>query len=288
MGMKSLRSGLLLLRNPCLWIAPFICAIFGYLQISSAFGESGAFLSEKIGFIWLLAIPFFLAATYGCVKNDDYSIRSYLKTGASGYFRVLIPGVLLFLVAVILIVLAFVPLMSGGGELLPFIIIVVMFVPFVLLTFFYDTAAIFEDKKVFESIKRSLELNGIKTAEVISFYAVALLLLIIIGFGLMILWSGLLTDQLMPLVDMTETELNQIATDPEAFMGIIGDYGILVTSLIYAFGIFISVLVLLPYKAAFYRDVLLNAVPVEIGSAGGVEGVGMGEYDEKGRWYKYS
>ena len=104
----------------------------------------------------------------------------------------------------------------------------------------------------------------------------------------MILWSGLLTDQLMPLVDMTETELNQIATDPEAFMGIIGDYGILVTSLIYAFGIFLSVLVLLPYKAAFYRDLLLNAVPVEIDRADGVEGVGMGEFDEKGRWYKYS
>jgi hypothetical protein len=288
MGMKSLRSGLLLLRNPSLWIAPFICALFGYFQISSAFGESGAFLSEKIGFLLLLAVPFFLAATYGCVKKDDYSIRSYLKEGVSGYFRVLIPGVFLFLIAMILIVLAFVPLMTGGGELLPFIIIIILLVPFVLLTFFYDTAAIFEDKKVFESIKRSMELNGIKTAEVISFYAVVLLLLIIIGFGLMILWSGLLTDQLMPLVDMTESELNQVATDPEAFMAILGDYGIFVTSIIYALGVFISVLVLLPYKAAFYRDVLLNSVPVETGSVEGIGGVGMGEYDEKGRWYKYS
>ena len=282
MGMKSLRSGFLLLRNPCLWIAPVICAIFAYFQISFAFGESGIFFSEKIVVIWLITIPFLLSATYGCVKKDDYSIRSYLKEGLSGYFRILIPGVLLFLVAMVLLAFAFVPVMSGGGELLPFFIIVILLVPFVLLTFFYDTAAIFEDKKVFESIKRSIGLNGIKTHEIISFYAVLLLLLIIFGFGLMILWSGLLTDQLMPLVDMTESELNEIATDPEAFLAILGDYGIMMTSFIYALGVFLSVLILVPYKAAFYRDVLSNARPEEATSAD------TGEYDEKGRWYKYS
>jgi hypothetical protein len=283
MGMKSLRSGFLLLRNPCLWIAPVICAIFAYFQISFAFGKSGVFFSEKIVVIWLIVIPFLLSAAYGSIKKDDYSFRSYLKEGVSGYFRILIPGALLFLIAMVLMVFAFIPIMSGGGELLPFLILVILLVPFVLLTFFYDTAAIFEDKKVFESIKRSIELNGIKTSEIISFYAVLLLLLIIFGFGLMILWSGLLTDQLMPLVDMTESELNEIATDPEAFLAILGGYGIMVTSFIYALGIFLSVLVFVPYKAAFYRDVLIDAHAEETESAG----IG-GEYDEKGRWYKYS
>jgi len=272
----------MLLGNPCLWIAPVVCAVFAYLQLSLAMADTGMFFSEKVGIIWLFTIPFLLSATYGCIKKDDYSIRSYLKEGVSGYFRILIPGVLLFLMVMIIIAFAFIPLMSGGGGILLFFIMVILLVPLVLLTFFYDTTAIFEDRKVFESIKRSIELSGIKTAEIASFYAVLLLLLFILGFGLMMLWSVMLTDQLMPLTGMTESELNQLSSDPEAFLALLGESGARATSFIYALGVFISFLVFLPYKAAFYRDVLLNAVPEQIG------GLGTGEYDEKGRWYKYS
>lgn len=282
MGMKSLRSGLLLLRNPVLWIAPSVCGLFAYFQMNLAFDEAGVFFSEKLGIIWLFIIPFLLSATYGCIKRDEYSVRSYLKEGIAGYFRVAVPGVLLFFIAVVIIFVASVPVMAGGGIFTLFIV-ALLFVPFVLLTYFYDTAAIFEEKKVFESIKRSIELAAFKTAEIISFYAVMLLLLLILFSGLVILWSGLMADQLMPLVDLTESELNLIAGDPEAFVEIIGDYGIMITSIIYGLGVFLSVLVLLPYKAAFYRDVLIHALPeTETSDAG------TGEYDEKGRWYKYS
>lgn len=282
MGMKSLRSGFMLLANPCLWIAPVVFAVFAYFQLAIAVEGTGLFLSEKIGIIWLVTIPFFLSATYGCIKKNDFSARSYLKEGISGYFKVLIPGLLLFMIAMIIIATAFIPAISGEGGLLLFLIMAVFLVPFVLLTFFFDTAAIFEGKKVFESIKRSIELSGIKTAEIISFYAVLLLLVIILGFGLMIIWSALLTDQLMPLAEMTSEEINRVSSDPDALRAILGGYGVFITSVTYAAGIFISSLVFIPFKAVFYRDVLLNARPEHIVDES------QGEYDEKGRWYRYS
>ncbi len=282
MGMRSLRSGLLLLRNPSLWIAPFVSAVFACFHMSLAFDKTGVFYSQKLGIILLFIFPFLLSATYGCIKNEDYSISSYIRQGISGYFRVIIPGILLFFIGILLLFIASMPVVAGAGSILTVFLTGLIFVPFILLTFFYDTAAVFEDKKVFESIKRSIELSSLKTAEIISFYAVMLLLLLITGLGLMILWSGLMTEQLMPLVDMTESEINSLAGDPEAFMEIIGDYGLWVTSLLYSAGVFISVLIILPYKAAFYRDVLADAMPEE------GEYAVTGEYDEKGRWYKYS
>lgn len=287
MGMKSLRSGLELLRHPVLWIAPLVCGFFAFIQMFCIFDEAGFFFGEKIAIIGLFILPFLLAGTYGSIKSGDFSISHYFKEGLSFYFRIILPGALLFFIAMLIAILASVPVLAGGGySLISMMVFIVLLIPFVLFTFFFDTAAVFEGKKVFDSIRRSIQLFTIKTSEIISFYAVAILLLMVFGFGLIIVWSGLMADQLMPLTEMSDAELNQLAYDPEAFLQVIGGYGVYVTSVIYGIGVFLLTLVILPFKAVFYRDILSGSVPAaqEVLE----EGSGQGEYDEKGRWYKYS
>ena len=282
MGMKSLKSGLGLLKNPVLWITPIICGILACFQMLLAFDDSGIFFGEKLGIMWLFIMPFFLAATYGCINKSEFTIRSFMNEGFRGYFKILLPGFLLFFVAAIIIIFASAPAMAGLGGIYMFLMLALVFVPFLILTFFYDTAAIFEGKKVFDSIKRSYEVVVQKPPEVISFFAVIFLLSVIVGFGLMVLWSGAMTEQLMPLMDMSDSELNELSADPEAFLEIIGDYGVMVTSIFYSFAVFLSVLIILRYKAVFYRDFLMPVRAEETV----IEDTG--EYDEKGRWYKYS
>jgi hypothetical protein len=65
----------------------------------------------------------------------------------------------------------------------------------------------------------------------------------------------------------------------------------MVTSLIYSVGSMLIISVMLPFKAVFYRKYLEDAEIPVISSPDNAaeEGIaGQGEYDEKGRWYKYS
>jgi len=75
---------------------------------------------------------------------------------------------------------------------------------------------------------------------------------------------------------MTPGEIQ--AFTPDQFNALIGQDGILITALIFFAGIALAFSLLYPFKAFFFRDY-----------AGSGEGEPrlQGEYDSKGRWYKY-
>lgn len=289
MGYQSLHKGILLLKHPVLWIFGIFAGLFMSGGVYLAFsGLEGAFYAERLFIFSLIICPFFIAATYGSVKTDDYSIKNYIKEGISGYFRILLPTVMIMMAAILLLLLITMPtalagfadpVLFGGAFLL-------LFLPFLLLVFFYDTAAVFEDKKVFECIKRSFEVSFIKPLQILNFFIVLMLFLFVFLTGFSIIWSGMLSEQFEPLMDMSEEEINSFAQNPEAVMAMLGDYGALVTAVMAFFGTMLFATILLPYKAVFYREFLLGAV---IEKAPGQSASEFeGEYDEKGRWYKYS
>jgi hypothetical protein len=75
---------------------------------------------------------------------------------------------------------------------------------------------------------------------------------------------------------MNATEI-QVVT-PEYFTSLLGADGIIITSVIFAVGALVIVTVLYTYKACFYKVLSETKTPVT---------AVQGEYDEKGRWYKY-
>jgi len=285
MGFVSLHKAVMLLVHPVLWLPGLFLGLVSscvfYLSFS---GNAGIFYSERLFVFSLVLLPFFMAGAYGSVRTKDYSVKNFTREGIFGYFRILLPTVLISSAALILLLFIAMPTAMTGmsGAMLFGGAFFLLIIPFILLAFFYDTAAVFEGKKVFDSIKRSFEVSFLCSGKILGFYAVALLIILVMFTGFSMIWSVILTEQFEPLMDMTTEELNSFASDPDALIMMLGEYGIFITSVLTFLGVFVFTVIFLPYKAVFYQDFLMNAKisPVFVEPEG--------EYDEKGRWYKYS
>ncbi len=203
-----------------------------------------------------------------------------LHSGVKNYFRVLLPGIVILFAALITALLLIIPLSligtPGSAMGLYAGILLGVGVPFIFLMYFYDAVAVFEQEKVFESIRRSIELTMNHTGLVVKFFLVNIAILLIGFFIIFMVWTMMFFDKLTPLTTMNATEIQTIT--PEYFTSLLGADGIFITSIIFAVGALVLVTVLYTYKACFYK-VLSGTTPV-------VAAV-QGEFDEKGRWYKY-
>ncbi|WOF15408.1 hypothetical protein F1737_01260 [Methanoplanus sp. FWC-SCC4] len=286
MAFQSLSESFKILRHPVIWIAGLLCGLVAGIQIY--FGLSGgaaAFYAERISIFWMIVYPFFIAATYGAIKSDDYSLKGYFSSGYAGYFRVLLPTVLIMTFVMIVAFVMATPA-AISGVLDPLMVAFSLFfviLPLFFFAFFYDTAAVFDDLKVFECIKKSFVGTFAKPFLVLQFFFVLILIFLVIGAGFMMIWTGILADQFEPLLLMSQDELNQMAENPESLVALLGDYGLKMTALMYFLGVFVFITILLPYKAVFYKNHISEA-KIELN----IPETEQGEYDEKGRWYKYS
>jgi hypothetical protein len=92
----------------------------------------------------------------------------------------------------------------------------------------------------------------------------------------MAIWEASLYDHLAPIMSYNETQLATLT--PDQLTSLIGPGGMWVTSVILFFGIFLALPILYTYKACFFRK--LSGIPAPAV-------LQTGEYDSKGRWYKY-
>jgi hypothetical protein len=100
---------------------------------------------------------------------------------------------------------------------------------------------------------------------------------VLIVFMLMIVWEAFLFDKLEPITRYNETQLQTFT--PDQFIGMIGPEGMWITALMLFIGVFLLIPILYTYKACFFR---ILARGMEI-----TQQPTTGEYDSKGRWYKY-
>ncbi|MEN6610842.1 MAG: hypothetical protein ABFC24_08360 [Methanoregulaceae archaeon] len=276
---ESLAEALGLLRDhPVLWVPGIVAGACtsGGLLLESMYGT---FFAGKLAFLFLFVILFFVAAALGAIQAGEYSGAGFLKQGAARYFRVLVPSLVISFTVIVLLLLIVTTLAAIGltGQIALIALVAVFLVTVILfLTFFYDTAAVFEGKRTFESIRRSIELVSRAPGQVLGFYLVSLVILFGITFVALIAWTGLLFDKLEPFATMNMTEAS--AMTPESFVSLLGADGILITAVVYFLIVFISSSILLSYKACFYRKLASLAPAVEQVT---------GEFDSKGRWYKY-
>jgi len=283
MVVASLRKALgLLVRMPLIWTAGIVMGVASgldiYLELS---GET--FFAGKVLLIGLLVLPFFVAGSLGAIKRNDSAPAVFLEEGKKHYFRVLLPAAVLLFAAIVTILLVAVPLSVIAGESAieaAGSTALGVLLSFALFAYFYDTAAVGEELGVFASIQRSAAFVLTGFTKTVLFYAANLAVLLLVGFGALFLWTALLYDRLAPLVESGELVAFDTANATAAqiqFAALLGPDGIWATALVYAVVIALFVPFALAFKAAYYesRSVAAIAAPQ------------VGEYDEKGRWYRY-
>jgi hypothetical protein len=269
----------LLFRMPMLWIPGIVGGAFAAIIWLTLF-FSGAFFTSRLLIIFSLVLLFFTTGMLTVIRSNEATGRALLTGGITYYFRVLLPQIVIFSVLILVFILctitfALLGLASDIGLLSALTFGIMM--PTLMLTFFFDTAAVFEDRKVYESIQRSVLLVSNHMMEALGYFIVSALLCAGVIFGMMIVWEAILFDKLKPLMDFTDAQRE--AFTPDQLIAMIGQDGIWVTAIIIFIGVFILLPLLFSYKACFYKNMASRGVMIEQQT--------YGEYDSKGRWYKY-
>jgi hypothetical protein len=264
-----------MLRIPSIWLPGIASGLFSASFILLQF-SSGTFIAERLWVLEIVVFPFFVAGLMHQVKTGERAFSSFVTGGISGYFRVLLPSLLIFFGLLLTMFLLLLPLTILGlaETALTFMLIAISFTV-LFFTFFYDAAAVIEERKVFDSVRRSVEFVLQQTRACLVFYLISLAIVFAVVAAILLAWTASLYDRLEPLATMSAAEIQSFSLDQ--FNVLLGADGILVSALFVFFGATLVISVIYSFKACFFRDYagVPAAVPVQ------------GEFDEKGRWFKY-
>ncbi|WP_221056739.1 hypothetical protein [Methanoculleus chikugoensis] len=264
----------LLRQHPVLWSVGLVMGALAVLNLVIPI-YGGAFYTEPLALLQVLVTPFLAGGVYGTIRAENFSVGEFVQSGKTYYFRILLPALVIFFAVILTIILLAIPLaLIGAGAaatMAPLLLGVILSIAF--FTFFYDTVAVFEETGVFESIRRSIEFVMNNLGSVLVFYLTNIVVFAVLGFLALFAWTALLLEKLEPLTTMSPDELQAVM--PEDLLALIGTEGIWITAIVYAVVIVLFSVFLYAYKASFFRN------------HAGVSQMQQGEYDEKGRWYKY-
>jgi len=280
MAITELKEAILLLkRMPSLWIPGIVGGILA-AALWVTLNLSGTFFASRLLVIFGLVLLLFTTGMLVIIRNNEGDLRTMLAGGIRYYFRVLLPQLIIIFGVMLIFTLVMVTfsLIGASSDISMVTALTLGFmIPIVLLTFFYDTAAVFEERKVFESIRRSIQLVMTHISDVITFLLVCAAISIGIIFILMIIWEAFLYDRLEPITLYNETQLQTFT--PDQLIALIGPGGMWITAIILFIGVFLLLPLLHTYKACFFRKLARGATIIQQPTTG--------DYDSKGRWYKY-
>jgi hypothetical protein len=280
MAIAELKEAIILLKRlPSLWIPGIVGGILA-AALWVTFNLSGTFFASRLLVISGLVLLLFTTGMLVIIRNNEGDIRTMLAGGVRYYFRVLLPQLIIIFGVMLIFTLVMVTFSLIGTSSDISLVSALTFgfmIPTVLLTFFYDIAAVFEERKVFDSIRRSIQLVMTHINDVIAFLFVCAAISIGIIFMLMIIWEAFLYDKLEPITRYNETQLQTFT--PDQLSAMIGPWGVWMTAIILFIGVFLLLPLLYSYKACFFRKLTRGATITQQPT--------NGDYDSKGRWYKY-
>ena len=280
MAIAELKEALLLLKRvPLLWI-PGITGGFLAASLWVTFNLAGTFFSSRLLVIAWLVLMVFTTGMLVIIRNNEADIRAMLAGGVRYYFRVLLPQLFIIFIGIIVVLLVMITFGLIGAPSdtsMAAALSIGFMIPTIILTFFFDTAAVFEDRKVFESLKRSIQLVFGHINDVVAFLLVWAAIFFGIIFCLMVVWEAFLFDKLEPITRYNETQL--LAFTPDQLLAMIGPDGMWITAILLFVGGLLLIPVFYTYKACFYKKLAQGVVITQEPTTG--------EYDNKGRYYKY-
>jgi hypothetical protein len=280
MTITELKEAIILLKRiPSLWIPGIVGGILA-AALWVTLNLSGTFFATRLLVIFGLVLLLFTTGMLVIIRDNEGDLRTMLAGGKRYYFRVLLPQLIIIFGVILIFTLLMVTfgLIGASSDINMVTALTFGFmIPILLLTFFYDNAAVFEERKVFESIRRSIQLVMTHINEMIAFLFVCAAFIIGITFMLMIIWEAFLYNNLEPITRYNETQLQTFT--PDQLMALIGPGGMWITAIILFIGVFLLLPLLYTYKACFFRKLARGASIIQQQTTG--------EYDSKGRWFKY-
>ena len=280
MAIAELKEAITLIKRlPSLWI-PGIAGGILVATLWVTLNLSGSFFATRLLVVFGLVLLFFTTGMFVLIRDDNGNIRTLFAGGSRYYFRVLLPLLIIFFGVMLIFTLVMVTFGLIGATDNIGLVSAISFgfiIPILILTFFSDTAAVFDDMKVFDSIRRSIQLVMTHISDVIAFLLVCAAISTGIIFMLMIIWEAFLYDKLEPITRYNETQLQTLT--PDQLIALVGPEGMWITAIILFIGVFLLLPILFTYKACFFRKLAHGAAVINQETTG--------EYDSKGRWYKY-
>ncbi len=280
MAIAELKEAFNILRGvPVLWL-PGIAGGFMAAALWIIFNLYGTFFAGRLMVISGLVLLIFTTGMLTIIRNQEGGILALLAGGIRYYFRVLLP-LIVIVSAIILIFMLLTVTLSLFGISDMGIVTALAFgfmTPTLIVTFFFDSAAVFEDRRVFDSIQRSIRLVFAHMNQVIAFLLVYLGILIGSVIALTFVWEAFLFDKLEPISRFNETQLQSFS--PDQLIAMIGPTGMWITAAVIFIGAFLLLPILFCYKACFFKKLTAGTINI-------TQQPTIGEYDSKGRWYKY-
>lgn len=267
-------------KSPYVWLSGLWTAAV-FLLAWYLYANVGVMTAVSVSMVLAFVLPAFIAGTYGIVAEHESSLAVFRRYAVHGYFRQLLPSLLVFLIAwVISQFISYLLMMSGFGLMESAQVVMFVFIPVVFFCYFADVTAVVNEKRVFASVKDSFlrVMNG--SFSVAIFYLVNVALLIAVSFIGSPVFAALATDAFLPLASMTEAEL--LSLGPMELLAIMSAPEVVFavfTALVVCAVIFVPLFTL--YKACYFSKTSALVLP-DVQAA-----EPEGEYDEKGRWYKY-
>jgi hypothetical protein len=284
MAFAELKEALILLKRlPLIWL-PGIIGGFLAASLWVIYNLDGLFFSSRLLVIAWLVLLVFTTGMLVVIRNNGKDIRAMLEGGVRYYFKVLLPQLVIIfigMVVVLLVMITFALFGATSDTSMATALSIGFMIPTIILTFFFDTAAVFEDRKVFESLKRSIQLVFAHMNDVVAFLLIWAAIFFGIIFCLMAVWSFFLSiflyDRLEPITRYNETQLQ--ALTPDQLLAMIGPEGMWITALVLFIGGLLLIPIFYSYKSCFYKKIAQGVVITQEPTTG--------EYDSKGRYYKY-
>ncbi|MCZ0863251.1 hypothetical protein [Methanocorpusculum vombati] len=269
-----------MVKSPYVWLSGLwtaaVLLLFWYL-----YANVGVMTAVSVAMVLAFMLPALIAGTYGIVAEHESSFAVFRRYAVHGYFRQLLPSLLVFLIAwVISQFISYLLMTFGFGLTASAQVAMFVFIPVVFFCYFADVTAVVNEKRVFASVKDSFlrVMNG--SFSVAIFYLVNVALLIAASFIGSFVFAALATDAFLPLASMTEAEL--LSLTPDELLAIMSAPEVVFagfTTLAVCAVIFVPLFTL--YKACYFAKTSALVLP-DVPAA-----EPEGEYDEKGRWYKY-
>ena len=253
-------------------------AIMFTYYILTLFGYTAAL---ACGIALLVIFPAFLAGTYGVIVGDKSASSDFRRYAAYGYFRCLIPNLVVILIGFVLSnTLTYILLMLGISVDLAFYYSIFLVIPLVFFFYFADITSMVNNLAAFRALKDSALRVTTGSISVTAFYLFNVAIFFAVSFIFSAVWSLLAADALIPLSEMTEaeilslsqTEMLALFTAPEIISS--GCIALAICACVF-------VPIIVSYKACFFKNNLLK-LPAQPSQE-----TEQGTYDEKGRWYKY-
>lgn len=269
-------------KMPHVWISGIFAALAILLTYYLAFTVSEV-AGLAVMVIFFFAFPYILAGTYGVLIDNNKKKGAFKIYARYGFRRCLFPNILLVLLTWFLMNLATSLLLIFGvsPEMALYVSLFVV-IPLVFFCYFADITAIRHNLTMGQAVKDSAKRVSAGSFSITAFYLMNIALLFFASFFMSFVMSFVGFEALMPLTELTEEavasmpleELTALVLTPEVIFATV-------------ISLAVTALVFVPFFVSFKTYFFKRMLTVYNGSAYHRAQEEDGEYDEKGRWFKY-